>query len=402
MEAPLSGIKVLEVANFLVVPSAGALMADMGADVVKVEPPGGDPYRQRLAVADFNFDFALSYGFELDNRGKRSIVLDLKKIEAQDVVRKLAEKVDVFLTNLLPRRQERYRLRYRDLSPLNPGLVYLSFSGYGSQGPEKDRPGFDYTAFWTRSGAMSLLSDPDQAPAQLRPGFGDHASSPLLLAGVLAALLLRERTGKGQEVSASLLNMGLWVIGSDVQRSLVSQSEPRYYRRTTETNPLRNTYLTKDNRWINIVMLNREDAWTDTCKAVGREDLVTDPRYGTPSDRAENCEHLIRELDEAFASMTLEEMAPRLDAHKVIWAPKTTVVEALADPQVESNGYFTTVEHPTYGPYKTLDTPLRFSHSEVGAKGAAPEVGQHTEQVLLEFGYSRDDIAHLRAAGAIN
>lgn len=399
MGGPLTDIKVLEVANFLAVPSAGALMADMGADVIKVEPPNGDPYRQRYATSDFNFEFATSYGFELDNRGKRSMILDLKKPEAQDVVHHLAGKVDVLTTNLLPRRMERYRLRYEDLAENYPRLIYLSFNGYGSEGDEKDRPGFDYTAFWARSGAMHLLSDPDQPPTQLRPGFGDHTSSPLLLAGILAALWERERTGKGQKVSTSLLNMGLWVIGGDVQRALVAELEPRYYRRTTESNPLRNTYRTKDKKWLNIVMLNRDDAWGNICKALGREDLITDPRYSTLTEREKNSIELIKEFDRIFATMTLEELTRRLNAYNVIWAPKRTVLEAINDEQTIKNEFFTTVEHPIHGAYRTLDTPIKFSESDVGAKKAAPEAGQHTEEVLLEMGYSWEDIDGLRSAG---
>ena len=399
MEGPLAGIKVLEVANFLAVPSAGALMADMGADVIKVEPPSGDPYRQRYATSDFDFEFATSYGFELDNRGKRSIVLDLRKERSQQVVHDLAGKVDVLTTNLLPRRMERYKLRYEDLAPDNPRLIYLCFNGYGTEGKEKDRPGFDYTAFWARSGAMHILSDPDLPPTQLRPGFGDHSSAPLLLAGTMVALWERERTGRGQKVSTSLLNMGMWAISADVQRALVAELEPRYYRRTTESNPLRNTYRTKDGKWLNIVMLNRDDSWASTCAALGREELLTDPRYSTLLQRGKNSIELIEEFDRAFASMTLEEIGPRLDAHNVIWAPKRTVLEAINDEQTVKNEIITTIEHPTHGKYRTLDTPIKFSESEVGAKKAAPEAGQHTEEVLLEMGYSWEDIDELRTAG---
>ena len=399
MEGPLAGIKVLEVANFLAVPSAGVLMADMGADVIKVEPPSGDPYRQRYATSDFDFDFATSYGFELDNRGKRSMVLDLRKKRSREVVHDLAGKVDVFTTNLLPRRMERYNLRYEDLAPGNPRLIYLCFNGYGAEGEEKDRPGFDYTAFWARSGAMHILSDPDLAPTQLRPGFGDHCSAPLLLAGTMVALWERERTGKGQKVSTSLLNMGMWAISGDVQRALVANLEPKYYKRTTESNPLRNTYRTKDGKWLNIVMLNRDDSWVRTCTALGREDLLTDDRYSSPSQRTEHSIQLIEEFDRAFGSMTLEELTPRLDGNAVIWAPKRTVLEAVNDGQTVVNEMITSVEHPVHGEYRTLDTPIKFSESQVGAKRAAPDAGQHTEEVLLEMGYSRQDIDELRTAG---
>ncbi|MCH8086740.1 MAG: CoA transferase, partial [Chloroflexi bacterium] len=185
MEAPLTGIRVVEVANYLAVPSAAALMADMGADVVKVEPLEGDPFRQEIRDADYDFTFPISYAFQLDNRGKRGVALNLRREKAVEVVQKLADEADVFMTNLLPRRLEAFHLRYEDLSPSNPRLIYLAFNGYGPEGPDKDRPAFDYTAFWARSGAMSLFGEPGQPPVNLRSGFGDHTSSPLLLAGVL-------------------------------------------------------------------------------------------------------------------------------------------------------------------------------------------------------------------------
>ncbi|MCH8087348.1 MAG: CoA transferase, partial [Chloroflexi bacterium] len=231
MNGPLSGIKVVEVANFLAVPSCAALMADMGAEVIKVEPRQGDPFRWLARREEFQVDFPLNYAFELDNRGKRGIALDLNKPEAVEVVCKLVDRADVFVTNLVPRRLERFRLRYEDLSPENPRLIYLAFSGYGPRGPDRDRLGFDHTAFWARSGLMHMISELNDEPLDLQDGMGDHTTSPLLLAGVLAALLERHRTGKGQLVTASLLNMGLWVLGTDVQEALASGRAPHRRRR---------------------------------------------------------------------------------------------------------------------------------------------------------------------------
>ncbi|MEE9198634.1 MAG: CoA transferase, partial [Dehalococcoidia bacterium] len=334
MEGPLVGIRALEVANYLAVPSATALMADMGAQVIKVEPLEGDVYRHAARSIEFEFDFPINYAFELDNRGKRSVALDLEKKEAVQVVWRLAERADVFMTNLVPRRKERYRLRYEDLSPRNPRLIYLAFSGYGPEGPEKDRLGFDHTAFWARSGIMSLLSDPDRPPIDLHSGMGDHTSSPLLLAGVLAALLARERSGRGQEVTASLLNMGLWVIGADVQEGLVARREPRRYHRSEAPNPLHNTYRTRDGRWLNLVMLHTDDSWSRLCKALGRDDLLEVSRYGVLEDRTARSSDLVAELDKTFGSMTVEELAPRLDDNSIVWAPMQLLSEVFDDPQV--------------------------------------------------------------------
>ena len=402
MEAPLSEIRVLEVANYLAVPSAAALMADMGADVIKVEPLEGDPYRAETHTEEFDFQFPINYAFQLDNRGKRSIALDLRKEEAVRVVQRLVEGMDVFMTNLLPRRMERFCLRYEYLCAINPRLIYLAFNGHGQEGPEKDRPAFDYTAFWTRSGVMSLFGEPGQPPVNLRSGFGDHTSSPLLLAGILAALWARERSGKGQQVSTSLLNMGLWVIGADLVRALVAGQAPRKFPRSEAPNPLLNTYRTGDGVWIMVVMRHSDANWTKLCKAIGREGLTTDPRFSTLGSREKRGAEMVAELDKVIGSMTLEELAPRLDANDVIWGPMETLPEVADSPQVRTNSYLTTLEHPTHGPYETLDTPLKFSDSDVGARCAAPELGQHTEEVLLEAGYTWGEISQLRETGAIN
>ena len=401
MESPLAGVRVLEVANYLAVPSAGALMADMGAAVIKVEPPNGDPFRYVLRSEEFNFDFPISYAFELDNRGKQSMALDLNKEESIEVMQRLAKEADVFITNLLPHRRKRYKLRYKDLSSRNPRLVYLACCGYGPVGPEKDRLAFDRTAFWARSGMMSLFSRPGQPPLELRSGVGDHTASPLLVAGVLAALLARERSGKGQEVVTSLLNVGLWAIGADVQRTMAAGQEPQLYPRSETVNPLQNTYHTSDGRWIYLSMLHTDINWVKLCKAFGYSRLSTDPRYRTIENRQTWSKELVAKLDEIFSTKSLKELAPSLDANGITWAPMQSLSEAIDDPHVRANELFTTLEHPNHGPYETLDTPIHFSDSEVGARAAAPEVGQHTEEILLELGYTWKDISKLRNSGAI-
>ena len=403
MEPPLKGIRVLEVANWLAIPSCGAMMADMGADVIKVEALQGDTFRTEIRDADFATPFPISYAFEMDNRGKRSIALDLSRPKAQEAVQKLAAKADVFTTNLIPRRQEAFHLTYEQLSKDHPRLIYLSFNGYGAHGPDKDRTGFDYTAFWTRSGAMSLFSRPGEDPVNLRSGFGDHTSSPALLAGVMTALWVRERTGRGQKVSTSLLNMGLWVVGGDLSRSLYARQHPFQWNREESPNPLQNTYQTRDGRWINVVSPNTNEKWAGFCRAIGRDDLITDEKSADPLARRHNALQLIPDLDKTLARFTLAELAPRLDAQGVIWAPMQDLMDSMHDPQVRANDFIVTVDHPTHGPYETLATPLKFSESEIKPRGAAPEMGQHTEQVLVdELGYSWDDIESLRQDGAIN
>ena len=403
MEAPLKGIRVLEVANWLAIPSCAAMMADMGADVIKVEALQGDTFRTEIRDADFAKSFPTSYAFELDNRGKRSIALNLARPKAVEAVHKLASKADIFMTNLIPRRQEAFNLTYEELSKDHPRLIYVSFNGYGTKGPDKDRTGFDYTAFWTRSGAMSLFSRPGKEPVNLRSGFGDHTSSPMLLAGVMTALWAREKTGRGQKVATSLLNMGLWVIGGDLSRSLYARQHPFQWNREESPNPLQNTYQTADGKWINMVSPNTNEKWARFCRALQRDDLITDERYSEPLARRANARELIPELDRVIGSNTLDELSPRLDAEGVIWAPMQDLMDVMSDPQVRANDFIVTVDHPTHGPYETLATPLKFSESEIKPRGAAPEMGQHTEQVLVdELGYSWDDVETLREDGAIN
>lgn len=402
MGGPLDGIRVLEVANWLAAPATATLLADMGADVVKVEPPQGDPWRGfRARALGFASDSDINYSFELDNRGKRSITLDLNKEEARDVVLRLSQKADVFITNLVPRRRERFRLTYEELSAQNPRLIYLSFTGYGDRGPDKDRLGFDYAAFWARSGIMGLVGEPDAPPAIQRGGMGDHTSCLMMTAGVLAALLERERTGQGQEVSASLLNIGLWVLGSDLQAALITRDNPIRSPRKAAPSPMWNSYRTGDDKWMMLVNPHPDPYWPRICKALGLPDLAEDPQYSTPEGLMAHSAELVAQFDQVFASKTREEMGKLLDEHGVIWAPVQDLKEVMEDPQVQANGYLTTLEHPTFGEYQTIDTPLRFRKSEVRARGPAPEIGQHTEEVLLDNGYSWEEITNLRNQGAI-
>ncbi len=401
MSGPLEGIRVLEIANWLAAPAAAALLADMGAGVVKVEPLNGDPWRHYRAKSDGSGEkFEINYGFELDNRGKRSITLDLAKEEAREVVLQLANTVDVFITNLIPSRMDRFHLGYEALSATNPGLVYLSFSGYGSRGPDKDKLGFDYSAFWARSGIMSLIREEETLPLFQRGGMGDHSSSLSLTTGILAALFERERTGKGQELSGSLFNVGLWVLGCDIQMALVERSNPSPDYRVNRM-PVFNDYQTKDCKGLMLTNPNPVVYWPRACRALGRPDLLDNPRYQTIEQVLEHSRELVVLFDEIIATKTLEEWGRILDEHGVIWAPVQELSEVIEDPQARANDYFTTVQHPIVGEYETIDTPVRFRSGNVRARGPAPEIGQHTEEVLLENGYSWEKIASLREAGAI-
>lgn len=403
MAGPLQGIRVLEVANWLAVPGCGALLTDLGAETIKVEPPSGDGWRGfRLDTRGWDEPPPGNPMFEVDNRGKRSIAVNLDHPDGQRLVRRLARDADVFLTNLVVGRRIKYGLTYEDLEPDNPRLVYLSFSGYGDHGPDRDRLGFDYAGFWSRSGILASVGDPEQPPPMPRTGMGDHVTAPLLLAGVLAALYERDRSGRGQQVSTSLLNSGIWVLSADLQVTAMTRQEPRRSPRRAAQNPMLNTYQASDGRWFMLVMPAPDPYWPRLCAALGRPELATDPRFATIRDRTQRSAELVALFEEAFRTQPRAEWGRRFDEQGLIWAPVQGMLDVVDDPQAAANGYFTTVPgHPVYGDFPTINTPLQFGRSQVGPRGPAPEVGQHTEEVLLELGYSWDEIAELRAAGAV-
>lgn len=399
-EGPLAGIRVLEVANWLAAPAGCALLADAGVDVIKVEPPTGDVYRGYLTRAA-SVAIPYNFAFELDNRGKRGITLDLDKPDAREVVYRLIANCDVFVTNLLAGRRERYGLTYEELKAHRPDLIFVSVTGYGSWGPDKDRPGYDYAAYWARSGIMNLLGEPDSPPPPQRPGMGDHTTALAVSGAVSMALFNRERTGKGEQIDISLNNTGMWVLAIDVQTALSTGQENIRVSRRSVPNPIWNSYQTGDGRWIQLVMLVADVYWPKVCRAIARPDLEKDPRFDGMPKRTENREELIALLDEVFAEKTLDEWTRLLDREGCIWAPAQTITETINHPQTRAREALAEIEHPTHGHIQLVDTPIKFSEARVSARGPAPELGQHTEEVLLEAGYGWDEIAKLRDSGVL-
>ncbi|HEV8574979.1 MAG TPA: CoA transferase [Dehalococcoidia bacterium] len=397
---PLAGIRILEVANWLAAPAGCALLADAGADVIKVEPPTGDAYRGYRAQAGGYFA-PFNFAFELDNRGKRGITLDLDNPSARHLIYRLIGDCDVFVTNLLAGRRGRYGLNYDDLKAYRPDLIFVSVTGYGSWGPDRNRPGYDYAAFWARSGIMNLLGEPESPPPPQRPGMGDHTTALAVSGAVSMALFHRERTGKGEQIDVSLNNTGLWVLGIDVQSALSTGQENARVSRRSVPNPIWNSYQTGDGRWIQLVMLVADVYWPKLCRAVGRSDLEDDPRFDSMPKRTENRKELIALLDDVFAQRPLEDWTTRLDGEGCIWAPAQTISEAINHPQTLARKAFAEIEHPTHGRIRLVDTPVKFSDAQVSVRGPAPELGQHTEEVLLGAGYGWDEIAKLRESGVL-
>lgn len=399
MPAPLEGIRVIEIANYVAAPAVGALMADLGADVIKVEPPGGEVMRG-VIVAEADGPYRQNFLFELENRGKRSITIDLPAEGATELVQRLCAGADVLLTNLLAPRLEKFGLLPETVLARNPGLVFCSVTGYGLSGPDAARPGFDFAAFWTRAGIMSLVGHPGGPPVISRIAQGDHTTGMNALAAILAALRLRDQTGEGQLVEVTLQQTGTYTIATDLARTLIDGKQPTRADRTAPPNPLFNTYPTADGHWIMLVHMTPDPYWPRLCRAFGREDWLAEERWSSMRGRQQHGAELAAAIEAEFAARDLAANAAALDEHGLIWAPMVGLPEVVADANLAALSAFPEVEHPN-GPFRTVGVPFAIRGAETAPRGPAPEVGADTFDVLGEAGYSADEIAELAASGVL-
>ncbi|MFC5752835.1 CaiB/BaiF CoA transferase family protein [Actinomadura rugatobispora] len=395
------GIRVVELAQWVFVPVAGALLADWGADVIRVENPAGDPYRG-LATQGIGTDSdGINLSVALANRGKRSVALDLRTDEGRKLLDKLLETADVFLTNFRPAVLRRYGLDSAELTRRFPKLVYARGHGFGVRGEGADRPGYDSSAFWAQGGMAHVLTPPDRDhPINQRGALGDRNGGMALAFGIATALLKRERSGEGSVVDVSLLATAMWTLSSDVLAALAGGKPRATAGRGGAVNPLVGAYGTKDGRHIQLVFLQADRYWADFCRLVGREELIEDPRFADLKARAENLEACVAELEAEFAKRTFEEWKELLTGIDAPWAPVQAVEELLTDPQVLANDYIGEVETEDGRKYSLPNVPVQFDERPA-ALGRAPEHGEHTETVMLELGYSWEQIAELKDAGAI-
>ncbi len=435
MNIALEGIRVIDVSQVAAVPMCARHLADFGAEVVHVEHPvRGDSWRifqKGQGTGTNGVESAINYNWENFNRNKRSAAIDLSQEDGQQIIYKLVEEADVFVTNLRMYEREKYRMGYDTLSKVNPKLIYGSLTGYGKKGPDKDLPAYDTTAYWSRSGIPHRLKALGVATPSYTAAFGDNVAALGLAFGIMTALYVREKTGVGQEVDMSLFHTGIYQMGFDIAGALVTRRDcddwalDRYrddeekmkrrqelrakvqeamsplsdFFRENLPNPLSGVYETKDGRVLTFVILQPDLYWSKFCRAVEHPELENDPRFNSFEARTENCTALYHIFRDAFKTRTLAEWQPRLK--ELPYSLQQNFIEVVNDPQARENDLFVPIDHPTYGRIEVISNPVRLSETPATIRTPAPEFSQHTEEVLLEAGYTWEDIAQFKEHGVI-
>ena len=399
MSGPLTGVRVVEITMFQQGPVAGTKLADLGADVIKVEPKEGDPARgfMRLIGATVGLK-GNNYYFESNNRNKRSIALDLKSAEGKEIFLKLIDKADVFLTNMSIDAPIKIGLGPDDLLKRNPRLIYGHSSGWGRKGPDAGELSFDYTGI-ARSGLMMCAGEKGSPPSSLLPGMGDQIGGLTLAWAITAALYAREKTGKGQLVDTSLMGSIIALTGLIMDApAMLGQEYPRDSR-ADAGNPMYNHYRCRDDKWIAVAHLQPDRYWPAFCRAMELAGLEHDPRFSSMEARGQNSKELIRLLDEKFAAKTRDEWMDQLKKGGCICTPVQSLTEVTRDPQAFANRYFIEVDHSAWGRLREVGFPWDFSETPASWRKPAPQLGEHTEEILLELGCTKEEISRLKGSG---
>lgn len=403
MSPPLAGVRVVEVATHVFVPMAGAVLAEWGAEVMKVEHPAtGDPYRGLVTAGLHTLHDGVDPFFQAANRSKRSIGIDLAAADGRALLGRLLAGADVFATNLRPGARRRLRLEVDDVRADNPAVVYVRGTAFGGQGPDAERGGYDAGAYWARSGMQALYTAPGAPwPAATRPAFGDVAAALGLAAGVASALYRRAVTGEATVVDASLLAAGMWQVQNDlVNARLGDDTHARSPDRYATWNPLMLPYRTADGRFVALMVLTPDPHWPSLCALIGRPELTGDPRFADLEARRRNARACVEQLEDAFGERTLDEWRTVLAGFAGEWTVVQEPDELHDDPQVRANAYVAGVDTGRGSTLPMVTTPVQFD-GEPGTPARAPESGEHTEDVLLELGVTWDEIAALKERGVI-
>lgn len=393
------GLKVIDCASYIAAPASATVLSDFGADVIKIEPPGaGDPYRNLVNLPG-NPISEENYAWMLDNRNKKGLALDLSKPEGQAVLHRLVADADVFITNFPPPVRERLKVSHSHLAPLNDRLIYACFTGYGTKGAEANKPGFDSNAWWARSGMMDLVrADEQTTPARSIAGMGDHPCAMSLYSAIVTGLYRREKTGKGSLVKSNLMANGLWSTGVFAQAKLFGAEFQERRPRARALNAVSNHYQCKDGRWLILSLLSEEKQWPTLLDCLDRKELANDPRFGTNADRHANSLELIKVFDEAFATRDLADWRKRLDGTGLVFGVVGILDDIPHDQQMKDNGVVVPFEGEDL---LTISSPIWIEGAEKVQPRRAPEVGQHSEEILRDAGFDAAEIATLKAAGTI-
>ena len=400
----LEGIRVVEMGLWVAGPAAGGILADWGAEVIKLEMPQGDPMRKLFGALSGSKEDRCP-PFDLYNRGKKSLALDVNQPEGMALAQRLVATADVFITNMRPQFLQRVGLDPAALLARHPRLVYASLTAYGLEGPDRDAPGFDMAAFSGRSGLADRTTPPAGTPPILPGGLGDNVTALTLVGGIMAALFHRERSGQGQLVSTSLLRTGIYSIGMDVATRVGLGRIAPVLPRSKPQNPLMNLYRAGDGKWFWLVGAESERHWPGIVQALSDPALATDERFATPRERRRNAEALVAAIDALVATRSRDEWAETFRRDDVWWAPVNSVDDLLHDPQVLACGAFVNVPvaegQAAPASFNGVATPVDFSRTPAGPAGPPPRVGAHADAMLESLGLSRDDVARLRSTGVL-
>ena len=406
MRAPLEDVVVLEIDNWMAAPSAGAILADMGATVIKIEPLTGDPMRGmgRPVKNPTLTDDLRSYDFQfdVDNRGKKSIAIALDQPEGSELVKELSKKAHIFMCNLLTERQAKFGLDPESLFAVNPKIVHATLTGYGTTGPEAWRPGYDVTAFFGRSGLYDSSREGDDGIVPMaRPAQGDHTTGLALVGGILGALRMAEKSGQGQTVETSLYETAIWTQASDYAVTAMDKAPVRRRARNQMLAICSNRFPCGDGKWVVFNMLPDEKYWPKLIACLEIEHLLEDSRFESSSTRYKNMDDLVSIIDEALSKRSRDEWGKIFDNAGLIWGPVLGLHEVPADAHAQELGLFPEIEHPELGTYFSVNIPMRFGRAFVGPQGPAPQIGEHSAKVLSDFGIDEGRIADLQKTGIV-